>query len=63
MQHQLIEVSKLVKSPQNARRTVARGAAEDLKDVIESVDINPFIALPQGQGGMALDALIVLRRR
>ena len=31
MQHQLIEVSKLVKSPQNARRTVARGAAEDLK--------------------------------
>jgi acetyltransferase len=37
--------------------------AEDLQDVIESVDINPFIALPQGQGGMALDALIVLRRR
>jgi acyl-CoA synthetase (NDP forming) len=37
--------------------------AEDLKDVIESVDVNPFIALPQGQGGMALDALIVLQRR
>lgn len=37
--------------------------AEDLKDVIESVDINPFVALPQGQGGMALDALIVLQRR
>jgi len=31
----------------------------DLGDVIESVDINPFVALPQG--GMALDALIVLR--
>jgi acetyltransferase len=36
--------------------------AGDLEDVIESVDINPFVALPQGQGGMALDALIVLRR-
>jgi acetyltransferase len=35
--------------------------ATDLEDVIESVDINPFVALPQG--GMALDALIVLRRR
>jgi len=35
--------------------------AVDLADVIESVDINPFIALPQG--GLALDALIVLRRR
>jgi acetate---CoA ligase (ADP-forming) len=31
----------------------------DLEDVIESVDINPFVALPQR--GMALDALIVLR--
>jgi acetyltransferase len=37
--------------------------ADDLKDVIESVDINPFVALPQGQGGIALDALIVLQRR
>jgi acetyltransferase len=35
--------------------------AIDLGDVIESVDINPFVALPQS--GMALDALIVLRRR
>jgi acyl-CoA synthetase (NDP forming) len=35
--------------------------AIDLGDVIESVDINPFVALPQG--GVALDALIVLRRR
>lgn len=35
--------------------------AADLEDVIESVDINPFVALPQG--GLALDALIVLRRR
>jgi acetyltransferase len=39
--------------------------AVDCPDVIESVDINPFAALPQGStpGGMALDALIVLRRR
>jgi acyl-CoA synthetase (NDP forming) len=34
--------------------------AVDLEDVVESVDINPFVALPQG--GLALDALIVLRR-
>jgi hypothetical protein len=33
--------------------------------VIESVDINPFVALPKSAvgGGMALDALVVLRRR
>jgi len=38
--------------------------ALDCPDVIESVDINPFAALPQGNtpGGVALDALIVLRR-
>ncbi len=35
--------------------------AVDLPDVIESVDVNPFVALPKG--GMALDALIVLQRR
>ncbi len=35
--------------------------AIDLADVIESVDINPFVALPQG--GLALDALVVLKRR
>jgi hypothetical protein len=34
--------------------------AGDLGDVIESVDINPFAALPVG--GIALDALVVLRR-
>jgi len=33
--------------------------AADLGDVIEAVDINPFIVLPKG--GMALDALVVLR--
>jgi len=35
--------------------------ALDLEDVVESVDINPFAALTQG--GLALDALIVLRQR
>ncbi|MPZ41354.1 MAG: CoA-binding protein [Rhizobiales bacterium] len=35
--------------------------AVDLAGVIESVDINPFVALPKG--GAALDALIVLRRK
>jgi hypothetical protein len=34
--------------------------AADLGDVIEAVDINPFVVLPQG--GMALDALVILRR-
>jgi acyl-CoA synthetase (NDP forming) len=37
--------------------------AMDLEDVVESIDINPFVALPRGQGGLALDALVVLRRR
>ena len=37
--------------------------AADLGDVIESIDINPFVALPRGRGGLALDALVVLRRR
>jgi acyl-CoA synthetase (NDP forming) len=37
--------------------------ALDLKDVVESIDINPFVALPRGEGGLALDALVVLRRR
>ena len=30
-------------------------------DIIESVDVNPFVALPEGKGGLALDALIVER--
>jgi acetyltransferase len=37
--------------------------AVDLGDVVESIDVNPFVALPKGQGGLALDALVVLRRR
>ncbi len=35
--------------------------AHDLGDQIESVDINPLVALPDGQGAVALDALVVLR--
>ena len=35
--------------------------AVELEDVVQSVDINPFVALPRG--GLALDALIVLQRQ
>jgi hypothetical protein len=35
--------------------------AHDLGDAIESIDINPLVALPAGQGVVALDALVVLR--
>ena len=30
-------------------------------DTVESVDVNPFVVLPDGRGGVALDALIVSR--
>jgi acetyltransferase len=33
--------------------------AEDLADVVQSIDINPFVVLPRG--GFALDALVVTR--
>ena len=32
-------------------------------DVIESVDVNPFLACPRGAGGLALDALAVVAAR
>jgi hypothetical protein len=35
--------------------------AHDLGDALESIDVNPFVALPAGQGALALDALVVLR--
>ena len=35
---------------------------DDLRDVVASVDINPFVALPKGKGGFALDALVILQK-
>jgi acetyltransferase len=35
--------------------------ARDLGDVVEAVDINPFLVCERGQGGYALDGLVVLR--
>ncbi len=35
--------------------------AERLGDRLESVDVNPFVALPAGRGAVALDGLVVLR--
>jgi acyl-CoA synthetase (NDP forming) len=37
--------------------------ATDLAELVDAVDINPFAVLPDGQGGVALDALIILRPR
>jgi acyl-CoA synthetase (NDP forming) len=46
------------------RGLVALGRiAADLGDAIESIDINPFVALAQGQGATALDALVMLKHR
>lgn len=35
--------------------------ALDLGDAIESIDVNPLVALPKGKGAIALDALVILR--
>jgi acyl-CoA synthetase (NDP forming) len=35
--------------------------ARDLSDVIEAIDINPFVVCEQGRGAFALDGLVVLR--
>ena len=37
--------------------------AADNSDSIESLDINPFVALSSGDGAYALDALVVLSRQ
>lgn len=43
-----------------ALAAVSRFAATHASD-LDSLDINPFLVLPQGQGGLALDAAIVSR--
>ena len=35
--------------------------AHENRDRIDSIDINPFLVLPEGQGACAVDALIVPR--
>ncbi len=35
--------------------------AADYGPFIEAIDINPFVALPKGQGAVALDGLVVAR--
>ena len=35
--------------------------AADAGDALESLDINPFVALPAGQGAFALDALVIAK--
>jgi acyl-CoA synthetase (NDP forming) len=36
--------------------------AVDLGDSLQSIDVNPFVVMPKGQGATALDALVVLRQ-
>jgi len=35
--------------------------ARDHGDIIEAVDVNPFLACPRGEGAAALDALVIVR--
>jgi ParB family chromosome partitioning protein len=51
MQHQLIEVNKLEKSSQNARRTVAKGAAGDMKASILAHGILHNLVVTVDDGG------------
>ena len=37
--------------------------AADAGDAIDSLDINPFVALPAGQGAFALDALVIAKAK
>ncbi|MGB7949162.1 MAG: acetate--CoA ligase family protein [Candidatus Binatia bacterium] len=37
--------------------------AHDLRDDIAELDLNPVVVLPQGQGALAVDALLVTRNR
>jgi acyl-CoA synthetase (NDP forming) len=37
--------------------------AIDGADLVQSIDINPVVALPQGQGAVALDALVIIEAK
>ncbi|APW58630.1 ParB/RepB/Spo0J family partition protein [Paludisphaera borealis] len=51
MNHQLIEINKLEKSSQNARRTVIKGAGEDLKDSIDAHGLmHNLVVIDEGDG-------------
>jgi ParB family chromosome partitioning protein len=52
MEHTMIEVNKLEKSPHNARRTVAKGAAEDMKASILAHGILHNLVVTEGEDGM-----------
>src|SRR5262249_49976146 len=36
--------------------------AASLGDAVESIDINPFLVRPKGQGAVALDALVIPKK-
>lgn len=51
-----VDIPALVQAIVRLSRIAAANA-----DRIESIDVNPFIVLPEGRGGVAVDALIVPR--
>ncbi len=53
-------VARDLTSVREAIRAMAR-VAEALGDVIESIDVNPLVAMTDGGGCLVLDALIILR--
>jgi ParB family transcriptional regulator, chromosome partitioning protein len=70
MNHQLIEINKLSKSPLNARRTVAKGAADDLKASILAHGLMQNLVVTEGgdgtyrviEGARRLEALKALQK-
>jgi ParB family transcriptional regulator, chromosome partitioning protein len=51
MNHQLIEINKLAKSPQNVRRTIAKGADDEMKASILAHGLMQNLVVTEGEDG------------
>jgi ParB family transcriptional regulator, chromosome partitioning protein len=51
MNHQLIEINKLSKSPQNVRRTIAKGADDEMKASILAHGLMQNLVVTEGEDG------------